>query len=91
MLILPFKNQIKEFSKITFLSTGILGFILGLNKAGFSSKDYRTSDNQIVDEAQSKSPQSLEDLFSQPVQQAFPQNIQSENDEKNEISLSVCL
>ncbi len=55
--------------------------ILGLNKAGFSSKDYRTPESQITDEAESKSPESLEDLFSHPIQPVFQKNIQSENNE----------
>lgn len=79
------KESLLNFSYVFTSSNEFLKtldkIIVGLNKAGFSAKDYRATDNQIASETTNKQPERLEDLFAQPLQPFYPENVSTRNND----------
>lgn len=82
------QQELLNFSYVFTSSNDFLGtldkIILGLNKSGFSAKDYRVKDAQIETQAENTENQSFEDLFGK-----MDETKSTSNQEKDEIEIDV--
>lgn len=63
--------------------------LIGLNKAGFSRKDYRVKETQIAETVQTPEIPSLEELFAQAQQQEPATSVQTTQEQNDEIEINV--
>jgi len=79
------QQELLNFSYVFTSSNDFLGtldkIILGLNKSGFSAKDYRVKDAQIETLPENTQKQSFEDLFGQMTETSISDNTGTETED----------